>query len=302
MQAAPAARRAAVVACARARGVRCFGASAEPDIQVTHYKRSGAGPQRPPLFIMHGLLGSSSNFRSIAANDKLSGPADVFTIDLRNHGRSGHSRDASIAAMADDLLRVASERAGPTGEFDVLGHSLGGKVAMAAALRSPERVRRLVVADISPVPYDASSSSWQEVSAVVQAVARTRPQDLTHRSQGQQMLEDAGVDPAYRGFILQNLVPRKPSGFDWRCNVPVLLDHMAEFAGFPFDPVPSPLSPPQTVFIRGARSDYVSERLHGAAIERMFPGARIESIEGAGHFVHAEKPAEFIEAVARALE
>lgn len=121
-------------------------------------------------------------------------------MDLRNHGRSGHSRDASIAAMADDLLRVANERVGTGGEFDVLGHSLGGKVAMAAALRSPERVRRLVVADISPVAYDASSSSWKEVSAVVQAVARTRPQELTHRSQGQAMLEDAGVvRPRWRG-------------------------------------------------------------------------------------------------------
>lgn len=192
-------------ACLRSQAASVHHARAawlQQQLQVDRSQRQGEDPRLSVVGAPLRLRVPATpgrTLRCLPPPPQLSGPADVFTIDLRNHGRSGHSRDASIAAMADDLLRVASERAGPTGEFDVLGHSLGGKVAMAAALRSPERVRRLVVADISPVPYDASSSSWQEVSAVVQAVARTRPQDLTHRSQGQQMLEDAGVvRPAVR--------------------------------------------------------------------------------------------------------
>lgn len=121
--------------------------------------------------------------------------ADVITLDLRNHGRSGHSSEASLQSMAADILSVADTavRGHKTPKVNLLGHSLGGKVAMALALQQPERVSRLVVADISPVRYDQAAVAWQQVSAIVRAVARTEPSHLSHRRDGDAMLESAGV-------------------------------------------------------------------------------------------------------------
>lgn len=262
-------------------------------------------PTRPPLVILHGLLGSSSNFRTVAVSDKLNGEADVVTVDLRNHGRSGHDDDSSLPTLANDILRVIDDVAGEGGHVDLVGHSLGGKVAMGVALTEPNRVRKLVVADIAPVTYDTGTKSWTEVASIVQAVAQADPSQLAHRSEGDDMLASVGIAAPYRPFILQNLVPdrERGQGFRWRCNVPVLQRHLREFATFPFaKPKGSTMEEGSVTFLRGEHSGYVVEERDGASIRQFFPGAKIVTIAGAGHWVHADRPTEFTQLVWEALE
>ena len=240
---------------------------------------------RPPLVIAHGLYGSARNWGVIAK--RLSDVRQVIAVDMRNHGDSPHDPDHSYAALARDLADVIDVHGG---RADVLGHSMGGKAAMVMALTHPEKVERLIVADIAPVAYGHSQIQY------VEAMKRMDLSGLTRRSEAEPRLAQDVDDPALRAFFLQSLMLGE-EGNRWKYNLDALADQMPQIMGFP--DLPGQFDR-EVVFLRGATSDYVS----GDGITRaqgLFPRARFEKVANAGHWLHAENPRGFEAAMREAL-
>jgi pimeloyl-ACP methyl ester carboxylesterase len=220
----------------------------------------------PVLIMLHGLYGSGSNWRSVAKPF-----ADNYRIilpDLRNHGRSPHHPDMDYRSIARDVIALLDRHA--IGSAAVVGHSMGGKVAMALALMAPERVSHLMVLDIAPVIYAHKS----EQSSVIEALQALDLSRIQSRDDADEALADAIPKPLVRQFLLTNL---QRSGDDWTWRIP-----LAQLA----DALPSLLDWPA--------SDYVQASSR-PAIDARFPGARYHCLEGVGHWVHAQAPAAFIE-------
>ncbi len=234
----------------------------------------GTGDKDAKLLIAHGLFGSARNWGVIAK--RLSDTRDVIAADMRNHGASPWFPTQSYEDMADDLAQVI------TGRWDVLGHSMGGKAAMVAALRYPHKIHRLIVADIAPVAYDHSQIDKIEAMRAVDLSA------ISNRAQAAEHLH--GLEPGLAEFLLQSLDLKDKK---WRLNLDVLADEMPEIIGFP--PVTGQFTG-DTLFLTGAQSDYVKPD-HRDRIKSLFPNAKFAKIPGAGHWLHAEKPREFEAAV-----
>ena len=248
---------------------------------VLSFREYGTGA---PLLILHGLFGSSANWGSIAR--RLANRHRVFCVDLRNHGNSPHTPTMSYPDMAADVRRFLDDHG--LGSATVLGHSLGGKTAMTLALESPARVERLIVVDIAPVTYSHS------YIGIVRALQGLDLSVVSSRAQADTLLKPALPVAALRAFLLQNLTAAD-GGYQWRLNLNAAAQSERAIKGFSIDGQPPPY-PGRALFIRGARSDYVSPT-HGPAIRRWFPTARIEVIPGAGHWVHVDKPDAFLDAV-----
>ena len=242
----------------------------------------------PPLVVLHGLFGSSGNWRGIAR--ELATTHTVHCADLRNHGASPWADSMGYVEMADDVLQLIAKL-----RLDrpaVLGHSMGGKTAMALALRQPSAVGRLVVVDIAPVGYADTLTPFAEAmrsADVVGAASRTEVQRRLQHS-----VPDAGVVP----FLMQNLVTRNDH-FDWRLNLLAISAAMPQLSGFPSELLGARFAGPVTV-LAGERSDYVAQR-DGAAFRPIFDDLEVEVIKGAGHWVHADRPAAFLASLRRAL-
>ncbi|HEU0223566.1 MAG TPA: alpha/beta fold hydrolase [Paracoccaceae bacterium] len=238
-----------------------------------------------PLVIAHGLFGSGRNWRAVAK--ALARERPVLAVDMRNHGASFHAASHAYADLAADLAEMIAAEGG---RAQVLGHSMGGKAAMVLALTAPERVERLVVADIAPVGYDHSHAQSIEAMRAVD-LGRVRS-----RGEAEAQMAPYVADAAQRGFLLQSLVLGQ-GGPRWMFNLDVLDGSMEALVGFPaiggrFDgPV---------LFLSGARSDYVLPEYH-QGIRALFPAAEFEVLEGAGHWLHADRPRAFIAAAERFL-
>lgn len=233
----------------------------------------------PPLVLAHGLYGQGRNWNWHAK--ALSDIRRSIAVDMRNHGTSPWHPTHGYDDMAADLAAL------PEGPWDVLGHSMGGKAAMALALTHPAKVRRLIVADIAPVPYDHGQLD------IVHAMQALDLSTITRRGQAAEALAEAGVDPSVAGFLTQSL---DIGAKRWRLNLDVLEAEMPRILGFPrFD---TPFDGP-TLFLAGADSPYIRPE-HRPEIKRLFPKARMAKIPGAGHWLHADKPAE-VEAAIRAF-
>jgi len=245
------------------------------------------GAAGPPILILHGLLGSGRNWTSIAK--QLAETHRVFALDLRNHGRSPWADSMSFDEMADDVAAfIAAHDLRPA---TVIGHSLGGKVVMRLALTRPDLVERLVVVDVAPVAYEHSFAPY------IDALRQVDLSEVTRRADAERDLEAAIPDPAVRSFLLQNLV-KTDDGFAWRVNLDGLRANMADLMGFPAAREAEYAGP--ILFLSGGRSDYV-EPEHRPLIERLFPQAEHAVIEDAGHWVHAERPTEFLAQLRRFL-
>jgi esterase len=242
----------------------------------------------PPLVVLHGLFGSSGNWRGIAR--ELAATHAVHSVDLRNHGASPWSDSMDYVEMADDVLRLI-ERLGlerPT----VMGHSMGGKTAMALALRHPERVARLIVVDIAPLSYADTLTPFAEAMRSADVVAAASRAEVQRRLQ--QTVPDSDVVP----FLMQNLVTRNDH-FDWRLNLLGISASVAQLCAFPSALLGARFAGPLKV-IAGANSEYVTQH-DGASFRPMFSDIEVEVIERAGHWVHADEPAAFLSSVRRAL-
>jgi esterase len=242
----------------------------------------------PPLLVLHGLFGSSSNWRGVAR--QLADTHTVYSVDLRNHGASPWADSMAYTEMADDVLQLM-DRLGLK-QAAVLGHSMGGKTAMALALRHPQRVRRLFVVDIAPVPYADTLSPFADAMRGVDVMA------AVSRAEVQGRLLQAVPEPGVVPFLMQNLVMHNDH-FDWRINLLGISAAMPQLCGFPSELLGARFERPVTV-IAGANSDYVQHH-DGADFQPMFTQVETHVIGEAGHWVHADQGAAFVACVKQAL-
>ena len=250
----------------------------EPDL---YHSTMGSGA---PLIVMHGLFGSSRNWHSQLR--RFADSYEVLAIDLRNHGQSFHADEMSYTAMAGDVARLL-DRLGLS-ECRVLGHSMGGKVAMTLAIQYPGLVSRMVVADIAPLAY------YHHYDDLIEPILALELDSFESRTQVDHALRPNIPEDQLRAFLLQNLV-RESTAWRWRINWRVIQRDMEALTGF--DELPRDwLGELPTLFIRGASSDYIDD-VGIEVIERHFENASIATIAAAGHWLHAEKPEEFSQLV-----
>ncbi len=250
-----------------------------------NYKKQGAGDlplARPALIILHGLFGSLANWNTVAA--RLAEQFAVYTLDQRNHGASPHNDRFDYPTLAADLREFMQQQR--ILKAHLLGHSLGGKTAMQFALSYPERVQKLVVVDIGPGAYPAHHD---RVIAALESVDLGKIQS---RQEADRKLAESLPEPGLRQFLLMNLAREADGRYRWRMNLAGIKKNYNDIlAGV----TPGRFSKP-ALFIRGGRSDYIDDRA-AALIKQLFPHARIETIPDAGHWVHAEAQAAFINLV-----
>lgn len=237
--------------------------------------------QALPLVILHGFLASSRNWRQIAK--RLSSHFRVYVPDQRNHGVSPHAEAMDYPLMADDLAAFM-DRHGLVSAH-LLGHSMGGKTAMWFALNYPDRVSRLLVADIAPVVYQHSFDH------IIEALIDLPLASLSNRKQADDFLARAIPDSSFRQFLLQNLILRE-GHYAWRINLEYCKRAAHHIVGFPRVEGLTGFAG-EALFIAGENSNYFRPE----AIHALFPFASVERIENAGHWLHAEQPEQFAEVV-----
>lgn len=240
-----------------------------------------AGPGTVPVVISHGLFGSARNWNVIAK--RLSAGRRVVAVDMRNHGGSFWDDDHSYAALAADLAEVILALGG---RAVVLGHSMGGKAAMVLAVRRPELVAGLVVADIAPVAYEHTQLPMIDA---MHAVDLSR---VGRRAEADAQLAAHIPEAPLRAFLLQSL-DLSDGAVRWRLNLDALASGMEAIIGFPA--LTGRYAGP-TLFVTGGASDYVRPQ-HRTLISALFPATAFQVIPDMGHWLHAEAPAAFLTAV-----
>ncbi|MFN8277719.1 MAG: alpha/beta fold hydrolase [Chitinophagales bacterium] len=249
-----------------------------------HYKDTGAGF---PVIVLHGLMGSLDNWQTVAkawgANFK------VYTIDQRNHGRSPWSDDFNYELLANDLLQFMDEQ--NISKAHLVGHSMGGKVAMQVALQHPERMAKLVVVDVAPVQYE------DRHTYIFKALEAVPLEQLTSRQQAEDILRLRIRDNSTIQFLMKSLYRDDENHFRWRFNLAALHRNYAAIStgvsgGAPFTG--------SSLFVKGSLSDYVNAENY-ALIQQMFPNNELEEISGSGHWVHADNFPDFVASVNRFL-
>lgn len=242
---------------------------------LLHTHISGEGP---PVVLIHGLFGSYDNLGVIERS--LSDQFQVINVDVRNHGQSPHHNQMTYQLMAEDLKETLAHHG--IDRTAILGHSMGGKLAMAFALAYPQQVSKLVVADVAPVQYPPRHD------AVLTGLAAVDLGQLTSRRQADEQLAQYISESGVRQFLLKSLV-KEGDKFCWRFNLPALIDNYPQL-------ISAPLSDQSyngpVLFIKGGESDYIL-REHRPVILQLFPQAQAKIIQGTGHWLHAEKPAAF---------
>jgi pimeloyl-ACP methyl ester carboxylesterase len=254
-------------------------------VNLFHRDLGGAG--KPPLVLLHGMLGSSRNWQT--AGTDLAAHFHVLALDLRNHGRSPHADTMSYADMMADVLAWLDEHA--LQRVTLLGHSMGGKVAMLLACRHPERVERLLLVDIAPKNY-----FWTGHRANFAAMNELNLADLRSRADAEMRFEARVPSWPMRKFLTTNLERSADGKWFWQINLPVITAALPELEKNPLAPDERFAGP--TVFLAGGNSNYIEPEDH-AAIRAHFPAAEIEVLPNAGHNPHMETRAEFVAAIMR---
>uniref|UniRef100_A0A023FVL1 sn-1-specific diacylglycerol lipase ABHD11 n=1 Tax=Amblyomma parvum TaxID=251391 RepID=A0A023FVL1_AMBPA len=225
----------------------------------------------------------------------------VYTLDARNHGESPHTDDMDYILMANDVDLFCKER--NLQKIALIGHSMGGRTAMTFALTRPSMVERLVVVDVSPVTTPSIVTTDNVLVSHINAMDTVLPQlspDMSSpaaRKEADRILTSDIPETSVRQFLLANL-QKGERLYEWQFNLKALKQNlpkiiqMHDLKGLSYDG--------NTLFICGGDSPYVSKRDHGA-IKEQFPKAEIVYVKGAGHWVHAEKPAEFLDLVKKFL-
>ena len=259
------------------------------------FKKSGHGA---PFVILHGLYGASDNWISIGR--KLEDRFTVFIPDLRNHGHSPHTTTHTYQDMVDDLRIFFIEH--HIEKAIVLGHSMGGKVAMMFAAEYPELVKGLIVADIAPKSYNKIDTPYKTVmehELILSLMEELNLVAVSSRKEIDTFLAEKLHNVTLRQFLIKNIHRNKDDYFEWKINVPVLKHALVLITtgvnSVWFDDR-RPILGYRVTFIRGLKSDYISDN-DLPAIKAIYPEAKIIGIADAGHWLHAEQPEKFIEAV-----
>lgn len=265
-----------------------------------NYRKTGHGS---PLVILHGLYGSSDNWISIAR--MLEERFTIFIPDLRNHGKSPHTPTHTYQDMVDDLVRFFKDH--HLGKAVVLGHSMGGKLAMMFASEYPELVSSLIVADITPKNYNSEIRPFKTVlqhEMILGLMEELNLVAVTSRKEIDYFLSDKLKEITLRQFLLKNIHRNKEGDFEWKINVPVLkyaLNSITSEVNSDWFADRKPILNYPVTFIRGLDSDYISDQ-DFLTIREIYPEARLIDIPGAGHWLHAEQPEKFIAAVLSAIQ
>jgi pimeloyl-ACP methyl ester carboxylesterase len=239
--------------------------------------------QGPPFIILHGLFGSSDNWQSVGR--RLGEQFHVFALDQRNHGRSPHSSEMNFQVMAEDVREFVQQE--KLERAHLMGHSMGGKTAMMFALIFPEHVDKLIIVDIAPRAY---SPDHAEILKALLSIDFTQ---FRERGSIEKALEPKIPEKVVRQFLLKNLERVQEGGFRWRMNLKAIAAKYDQLSaalptGRVFDK--------PALFIRGERSEHVREA-DWAMIVQLFPDARLQTVPGAGHWVHTDAPEAFLEVV-----
>jgi esterase len=260
------------------------------------YRTYGKGPA---IIILHGLYGSSDNWVTIAK--KLSDSFTVYLPDQRNHGQSPHSDILDYNSMRDDLYELACDL--KLNKFFLAGHSMGGKTAISFALKWPEMINGLLIADISPfVSEKTRESEYNQHLKILKAMLSIDLTKVSSRSEVQSILMEMIPSEKIRSFILKNLERGQNNSFSWRLNAASIYDNLEkimqgidresgfsqQISGFP------------VIFLKGADSDYLPEDDY-RDIQKVFPAAEFEEVRDAGHWIHSDKPDEVIKNIRRLL-
>ncbi len=244
-----------------------------------YFRELGEGQ---PLIVLHGLFGSCDNWLTVSK--PLAEKYKVYLIDQRNHGRSPHDEVHNYEAMANDLLDFFSQH--NIEKLIVLGHSMGGKTAMHLALNHPESVEKLIVVDISPRYY---TPHHQDVIAGIRSINLAT---LTSRDEADKIMSEHLPELGVRQFLLKNLYRNEAGGFAWRMNFEGIVSQIEnigqESTGISFKK--------PTLFLNGSNSKYIQAK-DQELILNLFPNAKLHTVEGAGHWVQAEKPTQFVDEV-----
>ena len=245
-----------------------------------HFEAVGKGP---PLIILHGLLGSADNWRSVSR--RLSAHYQAFAVDLRNHGRSPHSDIFDYDVMTADLREFTEQQA--LRRTMLLGHSMGGKIAMQFAIEHAEQVDKLIIVDIAPKPYQLSQRYLLEA---LRSLDLTRYKSFTDVDTA---LAAQVSGESLRQFLLKNLARDERGRLRWKIHLEAIYRN--------YDKLALGLAPERsfnkpTLFIRGGRSNYIEDD-DVPLIRQMFPQAEIATLAEADHWVHVEAPEEFFQTV-----
>ncbi len=243
-----------------------------------HYKKFG--DNGAPLFILHGLFGSSDNWQTLAK--QFAEHFQVYIVDQRNHGRSPHSIDFNYDLMVSDLHELVTDLG--LDKINIIGHSMGGKTAIGYAAAFEDYVDKLVVVDISHKQYP------RHHDLIIKGLKSLDLDKIKTRGEADKVMQAYIEDVGVRQFLLKNLYWIEKGQLEWRMNVPVLsheIDSIIEEIYFGEIDVP-------TLFIRGEMSNYILENDFDMILQK-FPNSKMHSIANAGHWVHAEAPKEFYE-------
>ena len=239
-----------------------------------HYQSYGEGE---PVLILHGLFGSGRNWSAFAR--KLAEHYHVITVDLRNHGNSEHADSMTYTEMAADIREVL-ELCGLE-QARLIGHSMGGKVAMTFALYHTALVEQLVILDIAPVSY---RNNFRKILESLETIPLT---ELNSRKQADELLAAEINDTSLRLFLLTNLM--KVNGdFRWRVNLSALKNNLAAIGEFPQPDAAGPHTGP-TLFLGGRDSGYLKQD-HLPVIKQYFTNADVDYVDNAGHWLHIDQP------------
>lgn len=244
------------------------------------------GEGTPPVIVLHGLLGASDNWLTLSRD--WAKQRRVFLLDLRNHGRSPHSEDHTYTAMADDLYEFMTDH--DLRQAILLGHSMGGKVAMTFSLTYPHKVERLIVVDISP-----AGSQTPEFVKILEILQALDISGLRSRQEADERLSAYIPGAGLRAFLLKNLVRNQNGGFSWRVNLEALYRNRRLIAGEIAADDDAAYDGP-TLFLRGEKSPYIRDA-DIPIIRKKFPRARIITVPNAGHWVHADQPEAVLQVV-----
>ena len=249
-----------------------------------NYKVSGDGF---PVIILHGLYGSLDNWQTMAKY--LSGEFKVYIVDLRNHGRSPHSEEHSYPSMVNDLKQFYEDHR--IERANIIGHSMGGKVAMSFALKYPALVNKLVVVDIAPKAYQAGHDQ------IFEALFELDLSKVSKRQEADRRLKHAIPDLAVRQFLLKNLSRAEDGSYTWRINLKSLFKNYNNINAAIESDEPVDVD---TLVIRGEQSGYIIES-DFSSFNKLFANVQITTISSAGHWVHAEATEEFLKEVSAFL-
>jgi pimeloyl-ACP methyl ester carboxylesterase len=260
------------------------------------FRKYGNGP---PLIILHGLYGSSDNWVTIAKI--LSDTFTVYLPDQRNHGQSPHSDVHDYESMRDDLLEFVRDQS--ISKFFLAGHSMGGKTAIAFALKWQEMLNGLLIADISPfVSESGRNSAYSEHSEILNAILSVDLKAISNRSDAESALTNLITSEKIRGFILKNLQRTGENTFKWKLNADALMKNLDKItAGVGRNPGFQQITGFPVIFLKGGDSDHIPVEDY-KDILRVFPVAEIIEIPGAGHWIHADNPDEVVKNIRRLLD